>query len=88
MITLNAKFKPDENDPDATGRAAVAATLEKLKLIENLAEEIQDPQTGEHPKISWINEPDGMRIKIDGSDFVVAEMRKRVEALSEDQPRA
>jgi len=81
MITLDTKFKPSSLDPDAIGRAATAAALNRIKQLEKIAQEITDPQTGEHPKISWSVTEEGVKVSVHGSPFVLAEMQKRISTL-------
>jgi len=83
MITIEAKFKPTPDDMDATGRAGALAALRKLKQVEELIADISDPDTGEHPSMKWELLDDGIKITYDGSDYVLGEMRRRVQELPE-----
>jgi hypothetical protein len=81
MMILETKFKPTSSDPTAIGEEATKAALSKIKELERIAEEVRDPQTGEPGKLSWESTDKGIEITIKGSDFVVSEVQRRIEAM-------
>ena len=77
-IQINISTNPVLKDPSTLLAATAAAMADQIKKA---VSDIRDPATGEGPKITLQPNPEGMKVIIEGSDFVRTKAERRLSEL-------
>ena len=67
---------------EAKARIRAERHLLQIEQVRELLDDLQDPETGEFPEISFDREHEDLVVEVRGTDWVKAEAKKRLASLT------